>query len=291
MLQSRPTLTFFDDIEHDFIFDADFISNSGKMKVPSGTTHHLCQGDFIRMESSMFNRCKAILKYKSNPDDIDVVETNFYNILQNQNKNAKYTCRLQIPKSGAKTRVSGLSPSRVGYINIIDGNGKLICQSNSFWIRSRSRCQIEKDTNNKKRFIHQIDSPSLMSSVEITNFVSSKKTKVFSHAYPENSTSTTMMNPANISPIPTIYSSLPLLPSIDKMFTDKDIPSKYHENISEKPEIKMNVQILTDLIEKYKNQCDDMVKILDEHKKILDSNATMIANIVAQMNSSDIEKL
>lgn len=281
MSQSEPVLHFIGNIRHDFVFDAKFESNKSCVKSPVGTTHHLYQGDMIKIQSSAFSKCKAILRYKNVPNDIDIVETNFYNVICGQIE--KSSCNLQIPKSGSNRRVTGVSPSRVAYINIVDELGQLVCQSNNFWIRSRSRSQIEKDTQNKKRPVQQSDSLST-SSKETVDVVPPKKTKV---AATSTSTSFAGIDPARSNPVPAVQSYQCELPPISEIFLDKNELHVHQKNDSNASESCTDIYVLHNLVVHYKNQCDSMKKILDDHKKILDNNTKIMADVITLISSLD----
>lgn len=201
---SLESILVFDGSSQDYIVDAKFESNDGSVKYPSGTTHHLYLGDAIKIQSSTpaSSKYKAILKYKSFPNDIVVTETNF----RDTNDNL-FSCTLQIPRT-SNHRIMGASPSRVAYINIVNKFGRLINQSSTFWIKSRTRCQTEKDIQKKKRPFGSSDS----SSSEETNssFLSLKKTKTDTNVYvPENQESVQKIQPHQYK-----------LPSINELLTD-----------------------------------------------------------------------
>ncbi len=139
----EPTLYFYKNGEYDFIFKCNnnFVVNNSK-KNPIGTTHHIFAGDTLYISSSEFAGCSATLKFKDSPNDIVLTTTNFLCV------NGIYECTIHLPKilNEMKTRKS----SKVGFI-IISKKNEMIARSSNFWVRSRSRQQVEKD--NKRKYL------------------------------------------------------------------------------------------------------------------------------------------
>ena len=241
---SLESILVFDGSSQDYIVDAKFESNDGSVKYPSGTTHHLYLGDSIKIQSSTpaSSKYKAILKYKSFPNDIVVTETNF----RDTNDNL-FSCTLQIPRT-SNHRIMGTSPSRVAYINIVDKFGRLINQSSTFWIKSRTRCQTEKDAQKKKRPLDSSDSS--FSEETDSSSPSLKKTKI----------DTNVCVLENQESVQKIQSHHYKLPSINELLTD---------NTDDE-----HICGFDDSIE-----FADTKKIFDDFKTLMDTNMKMIEEI------------
>ena len=124
-------------------------------KNPHGTKYHVSLNDVICVSSSVFRGCSCSLTIKSSKSD----DIEFMSMLLKPSMTLRglvYECEMTIPSSVSRAK-SGTS-SKVAYIEIRDDKKQAVATSSSFWVRSRTRLQITKDTSRKNADNLPIDS-------------------------------------------------------------------------------------------------------------------------------------
>lgn len=119
--------------------------NDPKTKHPHSTTHNCSIKDHLVIEGNDFENCKSFLKLKDNQGGKTVTEA-FFTF---DPKTRKHVVEFQVVSK--INNMKGNTSSRVAYIDIYDSSNKLICVSDSFWVRSRSRGQMMLDMAKRKK--------------------------------------------------------------------------------------------------------------------------------------------
>ncbi|EFC40229.1 predicted protein [Naegleria gruberi] len=130
---------------HSFVCKEGFLLNDSK-KAPPDTSHNLTIRDSLHISSQAFNRCTCKLKLKDGSADGVIVSSEAFKP-NNMNNLTTFECTVTIPQK--ITTLKGSSSSRIGYIEIYNQDDECIAVSSFFWIRSRSRLQLDKDTKRK----------------------------------------------------------------------------------------------------------------------------------------------
>ncbi|KAL9654185.1 hypothetical protein ABK040_000768 [Willaertia magna] len=147
---SKPSLHFSGGFECKYPFSFDCLEgwrlNDLKSKHPHSTTHNCSIKDHIRIEGKDFSNCKCYLKLKDNVDGKVVTETFFtYQPPPIDTNVAEFSVVSKI------NNMKGSTSSRVAFLEIVDEHNKVICISDAFWVRSRSRSQMKLDLAKRKR--------------------------------------------------------------------------------------------------------------------------------------------
>ncbi|KAG2377382.1 hypothetical protein C9374_009293 [Naegleria lovaniensis] len=119
--------------------------NDPKTKHPHSTTHNCSIKDHIIIHGNDFESCKCYMKLRDNEEGKTVSESFF----SYDHHNHRYF--VEFPVVSKINNMKGNTSSRVVYIDIYDSKNKLICVSDAFWVRSRSRSQMMLDLAKRKR--------------------------------------------------------------------------------------------------------------------------------------------
>ena len=146
---SKPCLHFVNGAQqqHAVVFECreGWRLNDPKTKHPHSTTHNCSIKDYLVIEGNDFENCKSFLKLKDSAGGKVVTEA-FFTF---DPKTRKHVVEFQVVSK--INNMKGNTSSRVAYIDIYDSNNKLICVSDSFWVRSRSRGQMMLDMAKRRK--------------------------------------------------------------------------------------------------------------------------------------------
>nr|CAG4719015.1 unnamed protein product [Naegleria fowleri] len=155
--------------------------NDPKTKHPHSTTHNCSIKDHIIIHGNDFENCKCFLKLRDNEEG-KVVSESFFSY---DHHNHRYF--VEFPVVSKINNMKGNTSSRVVYIDIYDSKNKLICVSDAFWVRSRSRSQMMLDLAKRKREqTHQVAGPNIVMHRQANAFSTPTSTTPYSNTSPRS---------------------------------------------------------------------------------------------------------
>ena len=133
--------------KHPFTFECveGWRVNESRTKHPHATFYNCSIKDHVIIKGPDFANCKCILKLKDQGEGKTVSETFFQ--LDSASNEYMVNCEL-VSKI---IYMKGCSSSRVAYVDIYDSDNNIICVSDAFWVRSRTRVQMHLDKEKRQR--------------------------------------------------------------------------------------------------------------------------------------------
>ena len=237
-----------DEYKSNIIFNANFTKKKIQNIKMVDATWYLYEGENVTVQSPKFSNCTMKLLFKNKPTDIIQSEKSFHEIVDGD-----FACEFILPKLPCKNVVNGYI-KKIGYFHIYNNTGKLICESDCFWIKSGSRQkrQYYEDKRNIKFGIQ--------SETANVTYINSKGDEIDGAIFPFRDAQVPS-NPFTVPPPNIDQLKLPPLHRPTSPVDDSRIADQRDIQIEE----------LNQTIDLYRKKCEDLKLIVESQSNMLSS--------------------